>query len=212
MNREPPPRIIRIAFTFWFVTWVPIIVWAYGFQNFFWLCNVAQFIVLYAIWRPNALLVSSQTGTVVLVGIVWALDLTVGVIAGDSVTGLTGYMFDPEIPLLARLTSLYHIWLPFLMLWICWYNGYDNRGVWLQCVIGTLSIFGAWLWSEEERNINFAFAPFHIEQTWMPHGIYLVLLSVGTALVIYFPGHYLVRFILRRLPRRWGRRAVDAVN
>ncbi len=204
MNREALPLPVRVAFTLWFVAWVPIIVSTYGAQNFWWLCNIAQFIVLYAIWRPNALLVSSQVGTVVLVGVIWTLDLTAGLFAGDSVTGLTGYMFDPEIPLVARLTSLYHIWLPFLLLWMCWYNGYDDRGVWLQGVIGTSAIFGAWFGSDPDRNINFAFAPFHIEQTWMPHGLYLVLLAMATALLIYVPGHYLVRWILGRFPRRWG--------
>ncbi len=202
MNREPLPLVARVTFTLWIAFWVPTILVHYGSQNFFWLCNVAQFVVLYAVWMPNVLLVSSQIGTVVLIGIVWLLDLLIGLLVGGSVTGITGYMFNAEIPLIARLTSLYHVWLPFFMIWMCWRNGYDHRGVWLQCLIGTVLIVAAWLWSDRERNINFAFAPFHIEQTWMPHGVYLILLSVVTACVVYFPGHYLVRAILRRLPTR----------
>lgn len=210
MKREALPLPVRVAFTAWMAVWVPIIVTTHGAQNFWWLCNLTQFILLVAIWRPNPLLVSSQAGTVVLVGIVWSLDLVVGLIVGDSVTGITGYMFDAGIPLVARLSSLYHLGLPFLVLWLCWYQGYDERGVRLQCVIGTLAIIGAWLVSDPERNINYAFAPFHIEQTWMPHGLYVVLLCIATALLVYFPGHWLVRSILHRLPPHRGR--VDAVR
>lgn len=204
MNREPVPRLARVAFTLWIAAWAPIIVVTYGVQNFWWLCNIAQFIVLYALWRPNALLVSSQAGTLVFIGFVWTLDLAIGVVVGDSVTGITAYMFDPDIPLPARLTSTYHVWLPFLVLWMCWRNGYDRRGVWLQCVIGTAAIAGARLGSEPERNINFAFEPFHIEQVWMPDGVYVVLLMIATAVLVYLPGHGLVRLILSQLPRRWG--------
>lgn len=204
MGRGPFPLVARAGFTLWMAAWVPVILFTHGVQNFWWLCNIAQFIVLYAVWRPSVLLVSSQAGTAVLVGVVWMLDIAVALALGGSVTGITDYMFDPGIPLIARLSSTYHVWLPVFLVWLCWYNGYDRRGVWLQCVIGTLAILGAWLVSEPVRNVNYAFAPIGIEQTWMPHGVYVVLLTVATALLIYWPGHCLVRFILGRLPARGG--------
>ena len=199
---EPVPRVVRLAFTLWIAVWVPIIVATYGFQNFWWLCNVAQFILLYAVWRPNPLLVASQAGTVIVIGLVWVLDFGTGLVVGDSVTGATAYMFDDEIPLIARITSFYHVWLPPFVLWLCWHSGYDARGVWLQCIIGTVVIFGARFASEAERNINFAFEPLVVELAWLPTGLYLVLLALVTAVCVYWPGHLLVRSLLARLPRR----------
>lgn len=205
MDQQPLPLIARLGFSLWMLVWVPIILASQGPQNFWWLCNMAQFILLYAVWRPNRLLVSSQAGTVVLVGIVWTADLALGLAAGGEVALLTGYMFNPELPLSLRLSSLYHLWLPFFVVWLCWYGGYDGRGVWLQCAIGTAGIIGGRLWSDPARNVNFAFAPFNIEQVWLPDGVYLVVLAVGSALLVYVPGHFLVRFCLRRLPARAGR-------
>lgn len=194
--------IARVGFTLWFAIWVPIVLHAHGPQNFWWSCNLAQFLVLYAVWRPNPLLISSQSGMVALIGVVWTLDFITALLVGGSLTGITGYMFNPDIPLIARLASLYHIWLPAFLIWLCWYHGYDNRGVWLQCLIGTLTIVGAWLFTDPVRNINYAFAPFDIPQVWLPAGVYVALLSLITALTVYVPGHFLMRVVLRRLPPR----------
>lgn len=184
--------------------WVPIIWTSQGPQNFWWLCNLAQFLLLAGLWWPSPLLVSSQAGTVTVVGLVWTLDLLVALVVGDSLTGITAYMFSSELPLPLRLSSTYHIWLPLFVLWLCWYQGYDRRGVWLQCVIGTAAIVGGWWFAEPERNVNYTIAPFQIEQTWLPHGVYIALLCIATAGLIYAPGHYAVQCALARLPQKGG--------
>jgi hypothetical protein len=105
---------------------------------------------------------------VVLVGLVWTLDFIAGLAPGKSPAGVTAYMFSDELPLALRATSTYHIWLPVFVLWLCRRQGYDDRGAWLQCIIGTLAIVGwtlaligplasatayllvsRWLWSSE---------------------------------------------------------------
>jgi len=201
-----PLLIARVAFTVWMAAWVPIILASQGPQNFWWLCNLAQFLLLYAVWRPSPLIASSQVGTVVVVGLVWTLDLLVGLAAGGSVTGITAYMFSTELPLIQRLSSTYHIWLPAFAIWLCWYQGYDRRGPALQCVLGSAAIVGGWWLADPGRNVNYATAPFNIEQVWLPHGLYIALLCVATAGLVYLPGHYLVQWILGRLPQRGGQR------
>jgi len=200
MKRSPHPVPLpaRLAFTAWMLAWVPVIVATAGPQNFWWLCNVALFLMLWASWRPNRLLVSSQAGTVVLVGFVWALDLAVGLVLGGSPTGITAYMFNPDFPTIRRLASTYHLWFPVYMLWLCRRLGYDERGPWLQSVIGTLAILGGWWFGDPARNLNYTRAPFGIEQTLLPQALYLPLLCVGTVLLVYWPGHLLVRALHRR--------------
>lgn len=207
MNREmsresraghPVPLAARILYTAWMLAWVPLILATAGAQNFWWLCNCALFIVLVATWFPSPLLISSQAGTVTVVGLVWAADLAAGLVFGDSPTGITAYMFEPALPLIQRLASLYHLWFPIYAVWLCRRQGYDDRGPWLQCVIGSLAIVGGWWFGDPVRNLNYTQAPFGIEQTWLPDAVYLPLLCVATAAALYWPGHRIVRWVLAR--------------
>jgi len=196
---QPIPLIAKLAFSAWMLFWVTVILIHRGPQNFLWLCNMAQFILLYVMWRPNRLLLASQAGVISLVGLVWTLDLLVGLArGGESLTGFTDYMFNEELALIVRVTSLYHVGLPLLMLWLVSRLGYDPRGPWLQCGIGVIGVVGAWLFTEPHRNINWVYQPFGVEQTWMPEPLWVLVLIGAYPLVLYFPGHFLVRWVFAR--------------
>lgn len=202
MSTVPIPRAAAWAFTAWMALWVPIVLWAYGPQNFLWICNVAQFLVLWAVWRGDRLVLSSQAGTVCLVGIVWTLDFAQALATGGRTATFTAYMFNPELPLLARASSLYHVGLPLFVLWLLARAGYDRRGPWLQCLIGGLAVIAGWLLTEPERNINWVHEPFGVSQAWMPTPAFVVLLLVLYPVVIYLPGHALVGAALSLSRRR----------
>ena len=55
-----------------------------------------------------------------------ALFLTLGALWLES-TGMTAYMFDLNIPRFSRGLSLFHGWLPFLLLVLVFRLGYDVR-------------------------------------------------------------------------------------
>ncbi len=63
------PLAVRVGFTLWMVFWVSVVILNQGPRNFLWLCNLAQFVLLYAIWSGNRLILSSQAGLVTLVGL-----------------------------------------------------------------------------------------------------------------------------------------------
>jgi len=195
------PLTARLGFTIWMLVWVPVVLATQGPQNFWWLCNLAQFIVLYAVWRDNRLLISSQAGTVVLVGLIWTVDLLISLATGQSPFGITLYMFNEQLPIALRLTSTYHIWLPVFLVWLCRRQGYDRRGPWLQCLIGSSAIIGGWAFGDPIRNLNYTRAPFGIEQVWLPDALFIPLLCVATALLVYLPGHWIVRAVHYRNPR-----------
>jgi hypothetical protein len=181
--------------------WVPVVLWAHGPQNFLWLCNLAQFLILYALWRGDRLVLSSQAGLVCIVGLAWTTDFLLALATGGRSAAFTGYMFDPALPLPARAVSLYHVVLPVFMLWLLRRSGYDRRGPWLQTVIGALAVVAGWLLTEPHRNINWVHAPFGFEQSWLPEPLYVAVLLVLYPVLLYLPGHWLVRAVLRRLGR-----------
>jgi hypothetical protein len=208
IRRVHVPLAGRIGFTVWMLIWVPIILAAQGPQNFLWLCNFAKFLILYSVWTGNLLLISSQAGTMVLVGLVWTLDLMVSLALGSSPTGFTDYMLNPELALSARLASLYHIGVPIFLIWLLLRVGYDRRGWYLQCVIGAVAVIGAWLLTEPRRNINWVYQPFGLDQPPLPEPVWVAVLVLALPLLIYLPGHFLVSWILSRHARRpSGRRA-----
>ena len=193
------PLVAASCFTVWMVLWVPIVLWAYGPQNFLWVCNIAQFVVLYAVWRDDRLALSSQAGTVCIVGLAWTLDLLLALATGGLTASFTAYMFNPELPLIARLSSLYHVGLPVFVIWLLRRTGYDARGWRLQCMIGGVAVVAGWLLTEPSRNVNWVHQPFGIEQSWMPAVAFVALLLVAYPVAIYLPGHSLVRSLLRRV-------------
>jgi hypothetical protein len=193
------PTAARLAFTAWMLIWILVVLANQGPQNFFWLCNLAKFIILVAVWCDHRLLLSSQAGLVTVVGLVWTLDLLVALaLGGNSVTGFTTYMFSDDLAPIARAVSLYHVVLPLFVLWLVWRVGYDRRGVWLQCGIGALGVIGGWLATEPERNINWVHEVFGAEQAWLPEPAWVLMLVVVFPLLMYLPGHWLVRFVLAR--------------
>lgn len=203
IGNNPIPVPARIAFTVWMAVWVSIILSNQGPQNFFWLCNMAQFLILYGVWTGNRLILSSQAGMVTIVGTAWTLDFTTGLLAGgNSPLGFTAYMFSDELSLIARGSSLYHVGVPPFLIWLLWHVGHDRRGPWLQCLIGAAGILGGWLVTEPYRNLNWVYEPAGIEQVWMPTPAFVGLLLVLYPLILFFPGDWLVRSILARMGRR----------
>ncbi|MFV8834007.1 hypothetical protein [Aquisalimonas sp.] len=196
-------RRARLWFTVWMLFWVPVILWSYGPGNFLWTCNLAQFLILLALWTNNRLLLSSQVGTVVLVGVFWTPDFLLGLFTGGDLANFTEYMFNPELPLLARATSLFHIGIPVLALWLVYRVGYDGRGLWLQSALTVAVLLATWLLTDPERNVNWLQEPLGLEQVWLSQPAFVVVMMILYPVLLFWPGHLLTRLVLSRAgPRR----------
>lgn len=193
--RAAPVLGPALLLTLWFCFWIPVILSTAGPSNFFWLCNIALFLYLVSAWTGNRFIASSQHGMVCIVGFGWTADFLSGLLLGGSPTGLTGYMFDGELPFLLRATSTYHIWLPFYGLWLGRRLGYDHRGVWLQCGIGGAAVLGGWIFVDPEHNPNYVTTT--SEALGIPGIAAVFLLVAAYPILFYFPGHFLVSAILR---------------
>ncbi|PRY71864.1 hypothetical protein [Halomonas ventosae] len=192
------PLWLKLVFSLWVVTWAPTYWVLLGPQNYFWLCNLANFLLLAGLWRESRRLVSMQWLAVALVGTFWAIDVGTAWLTGWHPIGGTEYMFDPEHPPLTRALSLYHLILPLVAGFAIWRIGYDRRALAWQSVLTWLVIPASYLFTEAERNINWVEGPFGQPQSVMDPWLYLAALMLLWPLLVYLPVHWLTLLLSRR--------------
>src|SRR5581483_10393371 len=90
-------------------------------------CDIALLLTLVGLWTESSLLISMCSVGIVFPQILWLVDFGVQLVHRHS--GMTSYMFNPELPLFTRSLSFFHGWLPLLLLWMLARLGYDKRAL-----------------------------------------------------------------------------------
>lgn len=207
----PSPRLplwLKLGYTLFMVVLVPVY-WAhYGPTNFLYFCDVALFLTWLGLWKESPLLISLAAVGILLPQLVWCADFLME-LSGQRLTGMTAYMLDAERPLYLRGLSLFHGWLPWLLLGLLARLGYDRRALWgwslltvVLCVFCYLALppAGALLENPQlPRNVNYVFgmddaAP----QTRFAPLTYLSLWISGLILLVYLPTHGLLKRFFTR--------------
>jgi hypothetical protein len=127
-DRPRVPVWLKWAFTAFMFVLVPVYWTKYGPANFFYFCDAALFLTLFAVWTDNALLASMSAVGILVPQFFWCVDFGTH-LAGFPLTSMTGYMFDAKLPLFLRGLSLFHGWLPFLLCYLVFRLGYDRRAL-----------------------------------------------------------------------------------
>lgn len=197
------PRWVKLAYTAFMAVLVPVY-WAnYGPTNFFYFCDVALLVTLAGMWLERPLMISLPAVGIVLPQLLWCADFFAQ-LAGVRLTGMTGYMFNEANPLFLRGLSLFHGWLPFLLLWLVFRTGYDRRAFsgWTLLAAGLclISYFllppaGAVLADAKlPRNVNYVFGMDDAQpQQWMSAELYLVAWLALLTILIYLPTHWALK-------------------
>lgn len=200
------PLPVKIAFTLFMAVLVPFYTVTYGPTNFLYFCDVSLFFTLAALWLESPLLASMPAVGLVLPQMLWVLDFC-GSLIGHPITGMTDYMFK-DTWIYARALSLFHGWLPFLLLWLVYRLGYDRRAFlgWTLLAWGLLFICYFFMPAPPPPtnnpdlpvNINYVYglSDDHA-QTWMAPNLYFTLLLVGLPVGIFLPTHLLFRKLFR---------------
>jgi hypothetical protein len=196
-ERSRIPRWVKIVYLAWLVIFMSSYWVFYGPQNLLWLCDAANIVVLFALWRESPLLMSSQACGVVLVQLVWTVDLLSRLLFGFHLTGGTEYMFDTSLALWLRGISLFHVFMPFLLLWGVFRLGYDRRGWKLETLFAWLLLPLTFLVADPALNINWVWKPFGLPQSYLPPALFLLLMMLLYPLVILYPSHRLFQAIFR---------------
>lgn len=197
MLSNPIPLWLKIAYTIWILIWVPTY-WIYhGPANFLWLCDIANFFVLAAIWLESPLLFSSQAVSVFLIQVAWMIDFFGRMLLGFHLIGGTEYMFDSAQAYWVRGMSLFHIFVPVILLWAIWRLGYDRRGWLLQSGIAWLILPVSFLAAAPDKNLNWLWAPFGVPQTLVSPPHYLIFCLFAYPLVVFWTTHRLLLWWVR---------------
>lgn len=199
------PLIVKIGFTAFMAVLVPYYWKEYGPTNFFYFCDVALFLCLAAVWSEKRIFASMAAIGITIPQLLWQLDF-VGAFLGAPITGMTDYMFDPEISLFARGLSFFHFWLPLLLLYLVWRLGYDRRALvgwtliaWVLLIISYFALPGPdaeLAFPNQPHNVNYVFGPNGDQaQTWMPPLAWFSLLFVGLPILVYLPTSLLLQWL-----------------
>jgi hypothetical protein len=193
-SHKPIPLPVKGAYTAFVAVLVPYYLSFYGPANFLWICDIALLLTVAALWLESRFLVSMQLVAVLLPSLVWLADFLARLTTGHFLTRWTHYMFRDDIPLTIRTLSLYHGWLPFLLLWAVRRLGYDRRG-WIAQTLLTWAVLPiCFFFTDPVRALNGVFGPSgEHPQTWMAPGLWLALMMVVYALCVYLPTHLAVR-------------------
>lgn len=204
------PVWLKWAYTAFLTVMIPVYWFNYGPTNFLYFCDVALLLTLVGMWREDALLVSLPAVGILIPQALWCTDFVVQ-LCGGHLTGMTGYMFEENRSLFLRGLSLFHGWLPFLLVYLVRKTGYDRRALagWTLICLGLcltayffLPAAGAVLADPKiPRNINYVFgmddaAP----QQLLPAPAYLVAWITALISLVFVPTHFLLKKLCPAAP------------
>ena len=208
------PLAAKVAGTAFLAVLIPIYLHTYGPANFLWFCDTALILTVVGMWLESSLLISMCAVGILLPQGLWLVDCG-GNLLGFHLIGLTNYMFDRQLPLFTRGLSLFHGWLPLLLVWLLVRLGYDKRALsaWtvLAAGLGLVCYFftppaGAHLANPNlPININYLYG-FNDQQPqhWVNQNLYVILWPGALWLVFFLPTHLALRRIFAVPPLTTG--------
>ncbi len=198
------PYSVKLLYSAFVAIVVPLYWVTYGPWNFLYFCDVALLVTAAAIWIESPLLISMQAVAIAAPQTLWVVDLLFRIVGNVEITGITSYMLDASIPLYLRGLSLFHGWLPFLLLWLVSRLGYDRRALVLQAAAAIAILLISYFFApapppsatapNHAVNINYVygFTDKH-PQTLMEPWLWLVSLMAINVIAFYLPTHFVFR-------------------
>jgi hypothetical protein len=203
----PHPRLplgLKLVYSAFMAVLVPVYLYYYGPTNFLYFCDVALVLTLVAVWIESPLLVSMGALGITVQQALWVLDF-IGQAVGLPITGMTAYMFEAHRSLFLRGLSLFHGWLPFLLLYLVARLGYDRRALPYWTVLAWILLAICYFFMPPPSpdagltpvNINYVWGLNDSEpQQWVPPVVWFVGMMIALPIVCFAPVHcLLVRFM-----------------
>jgi hypothetical protein len=194
------PLWLKISYTIWVVIWL-VLYWRFvDWQHYLWLCHLGNVIVAIGLWTESGLLLSWQALSLLFADLIWTIDFWIGVVTGGRTPfGAAWNVFRPDIfPRLQRALSLFHLFLPWLLIWALWRFGYDRRAIWLQVATCVILFPISFLVSKPNDNVNWVYGPFGAVQDTVSPELFLLAAIPAYLLALYVPSHLLLCLLAPR--------------
>ena len=171
----------------------------HGLGSLLYICNVALFIATIGICFERQLLVSMAAVGVIAIQLLWVIDLT-GTLIGTPIIGMTDYMLGDALPLVKRLLSLFHAWLPMVLLFALWRLGYRKEALPLWTALTWIVLLISYFFLPAPpapadaplaaTNVNYVYG-LHSSgpQSRVPAWAWLGAMMVVLPLVVFYPSH-----------------------
>ncbi|MDM4769833.1 hypothetical protein [Solimonas sp. SE-A11] len=196
----PIPLGLQLAYTGFMAVLVPVYLRKYGPTNFLYFCDVALLLTLAGIWLEDALLLSIAAVGILVAQLFWLLSFLAH-LCRRRISGMTDYMFDSGRSRFLRGLSLFHGWLPVLLIYLLLHTGYDARALPIWTGLGTLLVLVCYFFMPPPSpqrglapvNINYVYGlDSDKPQRWMPERTWLATVLIGFPLLLYLPAHLLL--------------------
>jgi len=187
------PLWIKVAYTV--IVLITVLVYArkYPLGNFLWFSDIALVMTTATLWLESPLLASMMAVGTLLPEIFWNVSFFGQLITGRRVSGLSDYMFDARFPRYLRALSLFHVILPFLLVWLLARLGYDPRALAAQTALAWVVLILSYRLTDPKDNVNWVFGWGAGPQQRIPPLLYLALLMVGFPVLIHYPTHLVLQ-------------------
>lgn len=179
-----------------------------GPWTLFYICDVALFLATLGICRERSLYVSMAAVGVLVVQGLWMADLLLTALNLSPVR-MTGYMLNENVSIIKRVISLFHAWLPLVLLFSIWRLGYDSRAMkyWTPLAMVVLLICFFLLPRPPAPadhpmmavNVNYVFGLYMSgPQDRMPELVWLFSLMAAVTVFFFLPAHLVLKQLFAR--------------
>lgn len=197
------PLWFKVTYTVLVAAWICLYAGFYPVSHFLWMCHVGNLVLVAAFWLESPLLFSWQAVALLLADLLWTFDLLTRITIGIHPLSATTYLFVEQLPMAQRLASLFHLAMPWILIWGLWRFGYDHRAFWLQLATCWILFPLSYLFGSEADDINWVYGPFAQVQHQIPSMLFLLVSMIVYPVVVFLPSHL---FFTAMLPRPGERR------
>ncbi|MEK6744203.1 MAG: membrane-associated protein [Nitrospirota bacterium] len=191
------PLWLKISYTLVAVITAAVYAVKYPPGNFLWFSDIALVLTVPALWLESGLLSSMIAVGVLIPEAFWNISYFGRLCTGKRLSGLTDYMFDERKPLYLRALSLFHVFLPVLLVWMVARLGYAQQALFAQTVLAWIVLPLTYWLTDRAMNVNWVFGTDGGQRKRMLALVHLGLLMVGLPLLAYVPTHLLLQALFR---------------
>lgn len=187
------PLWLKISYTLYAAITVAVYAVKYPPGNFLWFSDIALVLTVPALWLESGLLAGMMAVGVLLPELFWNVGYFGRLLTGWRLSGLTDYMFDAHKPRYLRALSLFHVFLPVLLIWMVARLGYAPQALLAQTALCWIVLPLTYWLTDPALNVNWVFGPARGRNKRLPALVHLGLLMIGFPVLVYLPAHLLLQ-------------------